>query len=422
MTSLQQPYFLECNRNNSTILSENANYNAIWSSDISPFQLLPGDQVSVSSVAIEASSIGTPDTIEFTGEPVKVNNVPKEYVDNKVVLEIGFYLLNANGSHTCVLPLRFPSAYKDITANYRLAVNDATTEFIGAPTMPGFTEKGTVGFNNPGSKYVFYEGVDTSGNVLPQTGQNTYLTKIILSQPGDPNPNGFLLVDYPTDYNGNTGNFRAMEGMGLQTEGVGNIVYDLGIVEKIDVSGGRIVLELEEPALAAFVLQPSAPSVNGSPVTFYVNYPNDNREIGLMNADMNDYSTPAPTFKVERGNILFDMTKYLGNSTEERSPIYYKSFNLREGFSNTPYILSRQDYQGTQVSGNAMKMSPLLQPMTVFVTLSATEIFEDCNRLAERIEAQLREVSTIFGLNEQSKEIIDENTTYKKSNQINRNT
>jgi hypothetical protein len=141
MTSLQQPYFLECNRNNSTILSGNANYNAIWSSDISPFQLLPGDQVSVSSVAIEASSIGTPDTIEFTGEPVKVNNVPKEYVDNKVVLEIGFYLLNANGSHTCVLPLKFPSAYKDITANYRLAVNNAATEFIGAPTMPGFTEK-----------------------------------------------------------------------------------------------------------------------------------------------------------------------------------------------------------------------------------------------------------------------------------------
>ena len=78
MTSLQQPYFLECNRSNSTILSENDDYNAVWSSDIAPFQLLPGDQVSVSSVAIEASSIGTPDTIEFTAEPVKVNNVQKE--------------------------------------------------------------------------------------------------------------------------------------------------------------------------------------------------------------------------------------------------------------------------------------------------------------------------------------------------------
>ena len=102
MTSLQQPYFLECNRSNSTILSENDDYNAIWSSDIAPFPLLPGDQVSVSSVAIEASSIGTPDTIEFTAEPVKVNNIQKEYVDNKVVLEIGFYLLNANGSY-CIL-------------------------------------------------------------------------------------------------------------------------------------------------------------------------------------------------------------------------------------------------------------------------------------------------------------------------------
>ena len=209
MTSLQQPYFLECNRSNSTILSENDDYNAIWSSDIAPFQLLPGDQVSVSSVAIEASSIGTPDTIEFTAEPVKVNNVQKEYVDNKVVLEVGFYLLNANGSHTCVLPLRFPTAYQGTVENYRLAVNDATTQFIG-PGMPGFSEKGTIGFTNPGQKYVFYEGIDTSGNVLPQTGQFTYLTKVILSQPGDPNPNGFLLVDYATDYNGNTGNFRAM--------------------------------------------------------------------------------------------------------------------------------------------------------------------------------------------------------------------
>ena len=198
MTSLQQPYFLECNRSNSTILSENDDYNAIWSSDIAPFQLLPGDQVSVSSVAIEASSIGTPATIEFTAEPVKVNNVQKEYVDNKVVLEVGFYLLNANGSHTCVLPFKFPTAYQGTVENYRLAVNDATTQFIGAPNMPGFSEKGTIGFTNPGQKYVFYEGIDTSGNVLPQTGQFTYLTKVILSQPGDPNPNGFLLVQKVT--------------------------------------------------------------------------------------------------------------------------------------------------------------------------------------------------------------------------------
>jgi hypothetical protein len=84
-----------------------------------------------------------------------------------------------------------------------------------------------------------------------------------------------------------------------------NQVYDLGIVKKIDASGTRIMLELDEPALAPFMFQPSAPTVNGSPVTFYVNFPNDNRGLGLMNADMNDYSTPAPTFKVERGNVLY---------------------------------------------------------------------------------------------------------------------
>ena len=42
MTTLQQPYFLECNCSNSTILSTDNNYNAVWSSDISPFQLKPG--------------------------------------------------------------------------------------------------------------------------------------------------------------------------------------------------------------------------------------------------------------------------------------------------------------------------------------------------------------------------------------------
>ena len=64
-------------------------------------------------------------------------------------------------------PLRFPTAYQGTVENYRLAVNDATTQFIG-PGMPGFSEKGTIGFTNPGQKYVFYEGIDTSGNVLPQ--------------------------------------------------------------------------------------------------------------------------------------------------------------------------------------------------------------------------------------------------------------
>ena len=58
-----------------------------------------------------------------------------------MVLEIGFYLLNANGSHTCVLPLRSPTAYKDDTANFRLAVNDATTEFLAAPTCQDLPKK-----------------------------------------------------------------------------------------------------------------------------------------------------------------------------------------------------------------------------------------------------------------------------------------
>ena len=312
MTNLQQPYFLECNRSNSTILSTDDNYNAVWSSEISPFPLKPGDQVSVSSVAIEASSIGTPDTIEFTQNPVKVNNVQKDYVDNKVILEIGFYLINANGSHTCVLPLQFPYLYKGDVSNNKVAVNTSTTPFIGNPNMIGFSLKGTLDPAPiaPATKYVFYEGVDVNGNTLTTTTPTTLLTKIILSKAGDTNPAGYLLVNYSTDFAVNSNNFKAMAGMGLQTiNGVNqNEVVDLGIVKHISDLNDRIVLELNQPALAPSLSQPTGTN-DGSPLTFYVNFPNDNRGLGLMNADNNNYGTP--NFKVERGNVLYEMTRNL---------------------------------------------------------------------------------------------------------------
>ena len=85
--NLQQTYLIECNRSNSTILSTNEEYNSIYTSDITPFNLKAGDQVSVQSVAIESEGIGSPDVIEFTRTNPQINGVKKPYVDNNLRID-----------------------------------------------------------------------------------------------------------------------------------------------------------------------------------------------------------------------------------------------------------------------------------------------------------------------------------------------
>ena len=133
--NLNQTYLIECNRANSTILSTNEEYNSIYTSDITAFNLLVGDQVSVQSVAIESEGIGSPDVLEFTRTNPQINGERKNYVDNKVILEIGFYLNNNNGSKTNTLPLQLPApGYGGQTANRKIPVNDASYNPIGYST------------------------------------------------------------------------------------------------------------------------------------------------------------------------------------------------------------------------------------------------------------------------------------------------
>lgn len=444
--NLQQTYLIECNRSNSTILSTNEEYNSIYTSDITPFNLKAGDQVSVQSVAIESEGIGSPDVIEFTRTNPQINGVKKPYVDNKVVLEVGFYLNNNNGSKTNTLPLQLPApGYGSQAANRKIPVNDASYNPVGYSTdfdngiganPPTIDAQVDVLSSDISKCFVVYGVEDKDGIFQTSTGVLDSIKKIYLSKPGDTDPSGMLLpID--TDYINYTSAFHALTGMNVLFSNIsdGQPSWNkLSTVKMFDTSNNRIVIELLEvvpvvdtlPYLFAPGAGPSfAPQ--GTPIRFGIDNVNNTVGIGLYNADHIDTTgIPGPIYNVPRyrGNNLYNMTQVYPSS----SPVDIKSFNVREGFSNKPYILLRNDYQGPQPLPNGMNIvlgnnetefSPLLEPLTCFIELEAEQIFEDANELANRITAKLRQVNEIFGLTADTRQLITQKQdNYKIANQV----
>ena len=102
-----QTFLIEASRGDSIIDNkDNNDYNSKWSTETS-FQLKRGDTVSVEMVALNAQNAGSSQTIEFTGEKVIVDGEKKKYCDNKVLLEV-FYYINNNNTYSVGLPLIHP--------------------------------------------------------------------------------------------------------------------------------------------------------------------------------------------------------------------------------------------------------------------------------------------------------------------------
>ncbi len=99
-----QTHIVECNRANSVIDSSENNLGR-WTTGCN-LELLPGDRVNVEACVVNstgASSGGS--TMEFTSENVVVQGEEKNYCDNHVVFEFGFYI-NNNQSSSIQLPIR----------------------------------------------------------------------------------------------------------------------------------------------------------------------------------------------------------------------------------------------------------------------------------------------------------------------------
>jgi len=104
--STTETYLLECSRSNSLIDKTNnlqdGEKNSTWLNSTDNFQVKKGDQISIEMIALNLAQTTTP--IEFTGENIILEGAEKkEYVDNKILLEIGYYI-NNNQTYSNNLP------------------------------------------------------------------------------------------------------------------------------------------------------------------------------------------------------------------------------------------------------------------------------------------------------------------------------
>ena len=104
-----ETFLIEASRSNSLIdTADGGDFNAKWTNSAN-FNLRRGDRISVEMCAFNAANAGggVP-TIELTGEKIKTGNETKPYCDNKVLLEIFFYL-NNNNTYSVGFPAKFPT-------------------------------------------------------------------------------------------------------------------------------------------------------------------------------------------------------------------------------------------------------------------------------------------------------------------------
>ena len=121
--STTETFLLECSRSNSLIDRDNiedGDENASWINQTGNFQVKKGDQISIEMVALNLASTQTP--IEFSGYNVILpGNQTKPYVDNRVVLEVGYYI-NNNQTYTNNLPLYLSKPVNGVASQQNIEI------------------------------------------------------------------------------------------------------------------------------------------------------------------------------------------------------------------------------------------------------------------------------------------------------------
>ncbi len=104
-----ETFLIEASRSNSLIdTADGGDFNAKWTNSAN-FNLRRGDRISVEMCAFNAANAGggVP-TIELTGERALAGGARQKYCDNKVMLEIFFYL-NNNNTYSVGFPAKLPT-------------------------------------------------------------------------------------------------------------------------------------------------------------------------------------------------------------------------------------------------------------------------------------------------------------------------
>lgn len=110
-TPYEETFLIECNRAGTNTDSNEGDANAFWNNEAN-FNIKKGDRISVEMCAMNVPSTDANKTIEFTHENVIQNGKEQNFVDNKVLLEVLFYV-NNHQVYTNNLPIRVGSAIND---------------------------------------------------------------------------------------------------------------------------------------------------------------------------------------------------------------------------------------------------------------------------------------------------------------------
>ena len=154
-----ETFLIEASRSNSLIdTNDGGDFNAKWTNSAN-FNLRRGDRISIEMCAFNAANAGggVP-TIELTGEKIKQGGNTKPYCDNKVLLEIFFYL-NNNNTYSVGFPAKFP------TGRATGGVGDKFTQSVNWGGVPATgLLRGIDGYQNTsGTK------IDWGNHKIPQT-------------------------------------------------------------------------------------------------------------------------------------------------------------------------------------------------------------------------------------------------------------
>jgi hypothetical protein len=451
-----QTFLIEASREDSLIDNkDNNDFNSKWTTETN-FNLKRGDTVSVEMVALNAQNAGSSQSIEFTGEQVIVDGKKRAYCDNKVLLEIFFYM-NNNNTYTVGLPLKHPEGSFDDTT-YSAQTYMPTTQGLDTgghiPNVRGLTmNPGSMSFlgigvvgSGPGAyvgpvmdatKAHFCIGFILDDGTTVTTATATDLVEsFILGKAGDTNPKSGQATDYAGWLKGDGTANKLCNILPLMMWGVeddaGNLEINSFVIKDLAEQGGtgRLVVNLVEPTYLA-----PAPNTVSAGALFALNWNVEtlgSSEVGLVNYDninpasFNASFQPAQMAKNANlsnymENIGYTATAMSGQFKAFNNAIYgsatsrdignvakadinnpaaargFRCQNPRYNNNSKPYIFTRNDWCGQgRRQPNSGKFLPKLEPLSTFILLEADELFTDVNSLAQKINDKLHETLNLF--------------------------
>ena len=454
-----QTFLIECSRGNSLIdTKDGGDFNAKWTNETN-FNLRRGDVVSVEMMALNAQNAVSGSALEFTGDAVVVDGTQKKYCDNKVLLEVFFYM-NNNNTYSVGLPLIHPEGGINAVADNKYMPIQGETGSPSAPQFGKTCSNGTIGYFQTS----VVAGAISAGQIIPAKsyvilGWNTanspddppnYIANIpaagtsccgvVLADFGDPNPNAGVFANYD---NWITGNIVAANATPVNFLVGNQLGYkdDTGAINFGD--GGIKITSMRKigagaPAPFASKIECNFPFTivndlgnpisQGNLIACEPSTRDGSSEFGLPNYDnlKQTGQTPNNTQGRRDGNQLYNYSQNLGGSNPAGTSVPYNTFpnttygggatrnattaydrdNNKQGFRNgnlrmecngKPYIFMRNDYHGIgRQKPNCSGFYPKAEPQTAFILLEADELFTDTTSLANKLNDILHQALSPF--------------------------